>query len=134
MKACRAELTVAPEQVRNRAFHFVVAEKAGQVIGFFGVECLVPLQFELEALFVEPDRIGSGIGRALMERAKGYVAARGGGTLTIQGDPHAEKFYLAAGGRLAGDRESASIPGRFLPVFAIAIPGSAASAAAKFAG
>ena len=123
LNACREELAVTPERIRDGAFHFVVAEKSGEIVGFFGVERLSPSQFELEALFVEPDRIGSGIGRSLMDRAKNYVAACGGGTLWIQGDPNAEKFYRAAGGRRVSDRESASIPGRFLPVFAIAIPG-----------
>jgi hypothetical protein len=39
--------------------------------------------------------------------------------LIIQGDPNAERFYIAAGGVRTGTRESASIPGRFLPTFAI---------------
>lgn len=39
--------------------------------------------------------------------------------LIIQGDPNAERFYLAAGAVLTGTRESGSIPGRYLPTFAI---------------
>ena len=50
-----------------------------------------------------------------------YAAGLGGSTLTIQGDPNAEKFYLAAGARHSGTRESASIPGRFLPTFSISL-------------
>jgi GNAT superfamily N-acetyltransferase len=76
-------------------------------------------ELELEALFVEPGRIGQGIGRALIEHAKFTAAQVGASSLLIQGDPHAERFYRAAGGRLVGRRESASIPGRFLPVFVI---------------
>ena len=37
--------------------------------------------------------------------------------MVIQGDPNAEGFYRAAGGRLAGTMESLSIPGRLLPLF-----------------
>ena len=122
LAACRQELTVTPARIRDGAFHFVVAERDGEMVGFVGVERLSPLQFELEALFVEPDRIGTGIGRALMERAKEHVVTNGGGTLWIQSDPNAEKFYRAAGGQLVDKRQSASIPGRFLSVFAIAIP------------
>lgn len=39
--------------------------------------------------------------------------------MIIQDDPNAEAFYLAAGGVRTGDRESDSIPGRFLPLFVI---------------
>jgi len=41
--------------------------------------------------------------------------------LTIQGDPHAEGFYLAVGALPAGKRDSASIPGRELPVYTITL-------------
>ena len=42
-------------------------------------------------------------------------------TITIQGDPNAEAFYESIGACSAGYRESASIPGRFLPVFKLEI-------------
>jgi len=42
-----------------------------------------------------------------------------GKTLVIQSDPNVEKFYRAAGGRSIEMRESASIPGRNLPLFII---------------
>jgi hypothetical protein len=40
-------------------------------------------------------------------------------TIVIQGDPNAEDFYLSCGAKASGYRESASIPGRQLPVFTI---------------
>ncbi len=58
-----------------------------------------------------------GVGKALMDHAKLQVSAEGGSKLVIQGDPNAEKFYEAVGGKLARERESSSIPGRYLPVF-----------------
>jgi GNAT superfamily N-acetyltransferase len=67
-------------------------------------------EFELQALFVEPMRIGQGVGRALMDHAKVFAANVGAHSLVIEGDPHAERFYRAAGGRLIGQRESNSIP------------------------
>ena len=39
--------------------------------------------------------------------------------MIIQGDPNAKNFYLKVGAKLIGERESASIPGRYLPVFII---------------
>jgi len=121
MEACREELTLTPEKIQNSAFYFIVAETADKIVGFYGVEHLSPLQFELEALFVEPVAIGSGVGRALISHAKSYIGVCGGGTLSIQGDPNAEGFYRAVGAQLIGRRESASIPGRLLPMFSIEV-------------
>ena len=56
-----------------------------------------------------------------MQDAIRTTAARRAGTLLIQGDPHAVKFYEAAGGRQTGVRESDGIPGRYLPVFEVEV-------------
>ena len=76
-------------------------------------------EYELHAMFVEPEYIGSGIGRTLMNHAKYAVQKLGGKTLIIHGDPNVENFYRISGGKLIGERESGSVPGRFLPVFRI---------------
>ena len=119
MEACRNELTVTVQALTSADFHYLVAEKDSRLLGYYAIEKLADREFELEALFVEPDFIGKGIGRALMDHAKKLVKKLGGGSLTIQGDPNTEKFYLAAGGNPAGSRESSSIPGRSLPLFTI---------------
>jgi predicted N-acetyltransferase YhbS len=75
----------------------------------------------MDALFVDPDHIGTGVGRTLMNHALQLLSQCGAAHLLIQGDPNATRFYLAAGGRQVGTRESASIPGRFLPMFEIDI-------------
>lgn len=97
----------------------MVAELEGAIAGFYILERVSGEEFELDALFVEPARIGQGVGRRLIEHAKQAVAAQGGRRLVIQGDPHAERFYKAAGGVFSGRRESDSIPGRYLPVYVI---------------
>ena len=119
MEACREELTVSPEDINSDDLHYVVAEYELKLSGYYAIEKCTEQEYELEALFVEPACIGMGIGKALMAHAKSMVTALGGKTLTIQGDPNAEKFYRAAGGRKVGTRESASIPGRNLPLFVI---------------
>ncbi|MCF6338854.1 MAG: GNAT family N-acetyltransferase [Gammaproteobacteria bacterium] len=121
MAACRNELVVSIEKIENEYFHYMAAERQGEVVGFYALEHLSESDFELEALFVEPRYIGTGIGKALISHAKSNAASLGGDTLIIQGDPNAEKFYLAAGGRLTGKRESASILSRFLPTFSISL-------------
>ena len=119
METCREELTVTSDEIDSPSLHYVVAECGAKIVGFYGIEHLADSEYELEALFVEPEHIGTGIGRSLMNHAKKTAKEMGGRTLVIQGDPNAEKFYRAAGGELISKRESYSIPGRFLPVFAI---------------
>jgi GNAT superfamily N-acetyltransferase len=119
IERCRAELTYSAEQILAEHMRFFVLETAQRVVGFYALKRLSEAETELEAMFVEPAFIGSGCGRQLMEHAKAVAAALGAKQLIIQSDPYAERFYAAAGGVVTGTRESASIPGRYLPTLAI---------------
>jgi GNAT superfamily N-acetyltransferase len=121
MDACVNELSVSPGQIENCDFHYVVAMVNAQVAGFYALEGLSGEEIELGALFVDPDHIGTGVGKALVERAKLHAVNLGARKLNIQGDPNAVIFYRAAGGELTGSKESDSIPGRFLPTFQISL-------------
>ena len=121
MEACREELAVTSHKINQHIFHFFVAECNGKIVGYYTVESLNNHTFELEALFVEPEFIGQGVGRKLINHAKQLAISFGAKTLLIQGDPNAKAFYLAAGGVQTGERESASIVGRYLPVFEISL-------------
>jgi len=124
IEACRAELSYREEQLQSQHMRFFVLESAETIIGFYALALQSEKAVELEALFVEPRFIGKGFGRVLIEDAKSVAASLGATLLVIQGDPNAEHFYLAAGGVLSGTRESASIPGRFLPTFEVSLPGT----------
>jgi len=119
MQACRDELTYAAADVARGGF--VVAEEDGRVVGFYALAPTVDGAAELKALFVEPAEIGRGLGRALIEHAKASAARLGASRMVIQGDPHAARFYVAAGGVHSGTRPSGSIAGRALPLFVIAL-------------
>ena len=119
MEACRDELTVTDDSLNSTELHYYVAEENSELLGYYAVEKVTGREFELEALFVEPNFIGKGVGRALIDHAKTLVRNLGGEKLVIQGDPNAEDFYRAAGGKLNGTKESASIPGRYLPLFTV---------------
>ncbi len=121
IQAFEVELTFQSDQIVDDKFKFVVAEVDSRIAGFHAVAKIAERQYELEALFVEPDFIGNGIGRALIQDARQYIEKSGGGSLVIQGDPNAERFYLAAGAKRIGSRESGSIVGRSLPLFEITI-------------
>lgn len=115
----RDELSYRSEQIDSPDMRFAVVEVAGSLVGFYGLKLLPSSEIELDSLFVEPRFIGTGIGRKLIEHAKLVAVQLGATRMIIQGDPHAERFYIAAGGVLTGSRESDSIPGRFLPTFCI---------------
>ncbi|MDJ0594605.1 MAG: GNAT family N-acetyltransferase [Pleurocapsa sp. MO_226.B13] len=117
IRACCQELTYSPEDIQNN--YFFVAEINNLVIGFFALERLSANEIELEALFIDPAYINQGYGRKLIARAKLIAKELGYKTMIIQGDPNAKNFYFKVGAKLIGERESASIPGRYLPVFII---------------
>ena len=73
----------------------------------------------MNALFVEPECIGQGFGRRLIEAAKADAREWGAVELVVQGDPNADRFYRAAGAVRIGQRVSCSIPGRYLPLYRI---------------
>ncbi|MFE4593529.1 GNAT family N-acetyltransferase [Streptomyces laurentii] len=109
-------LTVAPAVIRDG--RVVVAERGGVPVGWYQLTGTPP-HGELADLFLDPEVIGTGLGRTLWEHA--VASARGAGfrTLTLESDPYAEGFYLRMGAERVGEREVA--PGRVLPVLRVAV-------------
>lgn len=121
MHAATHELTVTPGDIRNDKFHYFVASIKTVVVGFYSLEEQSVATVELGAMFVEPDFIGSGVGKVLMDHAKTSAAKLGVSKIIIQSDPHAASFYQAAGGKVTGKRASESIAGHVLPRLEIAL-------------
>lgn len=130
MAACREELTYSAAQVEGADYTFAVAERSGEAVGFYALGKVSAAEVELEALFVEPAHIGTGVGRALLRHAVAKAVRRGADTLVIQGDPNAAAFYEAAGCARVGSRESASVPGRRLPLYSLRLDSGRVAAAA----
>lgn len=121
LDACRAELTVDASRVGTNNYQCFAAFDSDSILGFYTLAYVSAGTYELEALFVEPEYIGCGVGRLLIQHAIQRLSEHGAERLIIQGDPHATDFYVAAGARQVGTRESDSIPGRDLPLFEIDI-------------
>ena len=119
--SCRAELAVDPDRIGSADYQCFVAANGNVVMGFYTLENMSKGVYELEALFVEPEYIGTGVGQSLIQHAISLLTENGAERLVIQGDPNASRFYLAAGAQQIGTRESGSVPGRFLPLFQIEI-------------
>jgi GNAT superfamily N-acetyltransferase len=121
LEACRAELTVDPADVERE--WVAVAEDDGRMLGFYGLGGAPP-QGELLFLFVEPDSIGSGTGRALWRDCLTTAAHAGFSRIRIESDPNACGFYLAMGATPVGEAPSRSITGRSLPVLSLDVDGA----------
>lgn len=117
MRACRDELTVSAESLTDSAEYWQLAEVDGRIAGYIGVVPESADTAEIEALFIEPEFIGSGIGRHLLLAATDAAKARGYTVLLIQSDPDAAGFYEKMGAKRIGDRPSDSVPDRRLPLY-----------------
>lgn len=121
MLACREELTITAAYILE---HLVcVLEWGHEPVGFYSLEKCSESRVELGHLFVIPDQIGRGRGRALIFHALAEAKHMGFETLIIQADPNAEAFYLECGASTRGSRASASIPDRVLPLLEIRVQG-----------
>jgi GNAT superfamily N-acetyltransferase len=116
LEKCRAELTIRPDEIGLLRTH--VAVEGRRIVGFFTVVG-VPPRGELGALFVDPDAVGCGVGRALFVAAKAVARESGFHEIAVHSDPNAEAFYLRHGAVRVGEGPSESIPGRLLPILRV---------------
>ena len=121
MQAAKAELTVSAEDIESKSNYYYSAIFGKDITGFYVLERLTNEIFELGAMFVEPDSIGKGVGKAMMNHAKARATSLGATSITIQSDPNAKAFYISSGGVVTGESPSESIPGRYLPTLEISL-------------
>jgi predicted N-acetyltransferase YhbS len=92
----------------------------GEVVGVVALgPSEQPNTLDLDKLFVEPRRIRTGVGRALLAHAMIEARRRGAERLTILADPYAAGFYERHGARRIGEAPSDAIPGRSLPLYEV---------------
>ena len=117
MALARDTLRVEPAQIADGNVWLAVAADGG----IAGMVELAPGEppdtLDLSKLFVEPQWIGAGFGRALLRQAAAEARRRGAKRLTILADPNAAGFYESCGARRVGEAPSDAIPGRFLPLY-----------------
>lgn len=114
LEACRDELAVRPGDVASRRA-VVALEAGGRVVGFYTLDGEPP-RGELGMLFVEPDRIGTGVGRLLWSDMVTSARRIGFQSIRIEADPGAVEFYVGMGAHVIGVVPSGSIAGRSIPL------------------
>ncbi len=108
----KLDLTVTPAFVVRQPVYCAV--RGATVVGFYAFSGTRGVR-ELEHLWVDPQHIGSGVGRALFAHLLKRLRALGVSRLRIASDPNAEGFYRAMGARRVGEVASRP-PGRRLPL------------------
>ncbi len=93
------ELTISPSTITS--YPTCVAEHEGKIVGFFVLERIKP-HWALDHLWVSPQAMGLGIGRALLLRAASVAAKAGATAIVIDADPNAEQFYVSCGAERVG--------------------------------
>ena len=97
----RDTLTVRPEFVVANETCVAVAD--GRIVGFYAL-CCEGERARLEHLWVLPDAMNQGVGRALFTHALERGKALGYRAMEIESDPNAEGFYQRLGARRIGMR------------------------------
>lgn len=113
LEACRAELTLTADRL-VRDLVLVAEDTTAGALGFAAARLSAPYA-SLDMLFVEPTHLRRGVGALLLRAVTERAREHGVRELTLDADPGAEAFYLAAGAVRVGESPSGSVPGRVLP-------------------
>ena len=115
----RDDLMVSEDYIFEKEVYKLVDSK-DKIIGYYSYFKIDELNIKLENLFVEPEYIGCGYGKMLMndfiERIKKTRTER----IILDSDPNAANFYEKIGFKVIGKLET-SIEGRFLPIMELKI-------------
>jgi ribosomal protein S18 acetylase RimI-like enzyme len=97
--AWRDVLTMRPEFIGGNISYGAIEQD--RFVGFY-VLTTEEDGIHLDHLWVVPQAMGRGIGRALFEHAAAQARASGFDSLKIEADPNAEAFYARMGARRIG--------------------------------
>jgi len=108
IESWRQDLSVSSDTITSRPTF--VAAIGDEIAGFYS---LVPSNhsWKLDHLWVLPQFMDRGIGRALLAHALETALRGGASSVTVDADPNAESFYLACGAERCGE-VPAPIPGQ----------------------
>ncbi|MGA9770689.1 MAG: GNAT family N-acetyltransferase [Blastocatellia bacterium] len=117
MEIWKDALTITPEFINDNEVY--AAEVESELAGFYG---LIQMEgkVQLEHMWVDPEYIGSGIGKRLFDHAIKTAASLGAASMEIESDPNAEGFYKRMGARRIGEfvSELEGMP-RVLPLLVV---------------
>ena len=96
----KLDLTITPEFISENEFFVALVNQ--EIVGCCALVLSESLA-EIEHMWMRPERMGSGIGRALFKHAKRRAEERGATVLELSADPNAEGFYQRMGAKRIGE-------------------------------
>jgi N-acetylglutamate synthase-like GNAT family acetyltransferase len=99
----QADLTITPEFIANHEMY--VAMKDGEIAGCVAIGFNESVA-ELEHMWIRPEHMGAGLGRALFNYIKERALSLKLPVLELSADPNAEGFYERMGARRIGEVRS----------------------------
>lgn len=123
MQAWGSALTLTEADIARWVVGVAIPGDGPDAAGFYALDTRRP-DAELEHLWVAPERMARGVGRALFLDAVEEAARAGCARLCLDADPNAEGFYLRLGARRIGEARS-DVVGvwRSIPRLAVALAG-----------
>ena len=100
IKQWQTDLTISGEFIRTH--EVFVATINDEVAGCCALVMTDTLA-EIEHMWIRPEHMGSGAGRALFEHARARAVERGANALELSADPYAEGFYARMGAKRIGE-------------------------------
>ncbi len=110
-------LTISPTYIETKnVFNLVVDTK---IVGYYAFFTIEEKTIKLDNLFVLPNYIGKGLGRALMDDFLIRLKKTNAKKIILHSEPNVEKFYAKFGFVKVGQLET-SIKDRYLPIMELA--------------
>ena len=109
----RDDLTISTKYIsKSEVYNLTVMNK---ILAYYSYFSLDNERVKLDNMFVHPDFIGQGYGKALINDFMIRAKNSGYNRVELEADPIAEEFYKKLGFRVTGKTET-SIENRFLPI------------------
>ena len=112
------DLTISVEYINQAEVYKLINEN--QLVGYYSYLELDNKKVKLDNIFLEPDFIGKGYGKVMMNHFIQHVKDKGYERIELESEPNAEKFYQNLGFKVIGRLES-SIKNRFLQIMELEI-------------
>ena len=112
------DLTISAEYIDK--YEVYKLKEDDKLIGYYSFQSVDYKKVKLDNIFINPEFIGRGYGKILMNHFFKKVKSKGFENIYLDSDPNAEKFYQNLGFKVIGQLEN-SIKNRFLPIMELKI-------------
>ncbi|TKI72671.1 GNAT family N-acetyltransferase [Lysinibacillus mangiferihumi] len=117
LQQCKNDLTVTKDYIEENPVYLMM-ESDNKIVAFYSFTIN---DRKLDALFIDPDFIGQGLGRIIWDHVLNKAEELGINEFTLDSEPNAEGFYLKMGAKNIGSTPSTVFPDRHLPLMKVKV-------------